>query len=198
MWGRSRLAVTATAGTAALLLIVSSAEASLVSDVVVRFDPPMQTVSINDVFTVDLIADISAPVVGWGLDVDLSVPTIASISAPPIVVFPPWIAATAADGDGLAGLADPFAPTNGSVSGAGILLATLTFQADAQGTTDLLTSVTPGDLTEGFALDPTGFATITFQPGEVTVIPEPATLLPLLAVLSCGLGLTRSRRRGRQ
>ena len=129
---------------------------------------------------------------------DLSVPTIASSFAAPIVVFPPWVAAAAADGDGLAGLADPFAPTNGSVSGTGILLETLTFQADAQGTTDLLMSTTPGDLTEGFPLDPTGFATITFEPGQLTVIPEPTTLLPLLAAMSCGLGLTRPRRRLQQ
>ncbi len=176
MWGRSQLAATA----AALLLIVSSAGASLVTDVVVRFDPPIQTVNINDVFTVDLIADITAPVVGWGLDVGLSVPSIASIFTAPAVAFPPWIAAAAADGDDLAALADPLAPTNGSVSGTGILLATLTFQADAQGTTDLLMSTTPGDLTEGFPLDPTGFATITFEPGLVTVIPEPGTVSFLL------------------
>ncbi len=191
MWGRSQLATTA----AALLLIASSAEASLVTDVIVRFDPPTQTVDVNDVFTVDLVADITTPVVGWGLDVDLSVPTIASTFAAPIVVFPPWIAAAAADGDGLAGLADPFAPTNGSVSGTGILLATLTFQADAQGTTDLLMSTTPGDLTEGFPLDPTGFASITFEPGQVTVIPEPTALLPLVCA---GLMLLRSRRRLRR
>ena len=120
------------------------------------------------------------------------------MSRPPSVAFPPWITTTTADGDGLAGLADPFAPTNGSVSGTGILPATLTFRADAQGTTDLLMSTTPGDLTEGFPLDPTGFATITFEPGQITVIPEPATLLPMLAVLTCGLGWTRSRRRLRR
>ncbi len=190
MWGRSQLAATA----AALLLIVSSAGASLVTDVVVRFDPPIQTVNINDVCTVDLIADNTAPVVGWGLDVGLSVPSIASIFTAPAVAFPPWVAAAAVDGDDLAALADPLAPTNGSVSGTGILLATLTFQADAQGTTDLLAGTTPGDLTEGFPLDPTGFATLSFEPGQVTVIPEPGTLGSLLCA---GLMLMRSRRRNR-
>ena len=188
MWRKGFLAV------ATLLLIASIVEAGLVSDVVVRFVPPSQIVNFDDVFTVDVVADINTPVVGWGLDVDLSVPTIASTFAAPSVAFPPWIAAAAADGDGLAGLADPFAPTNGSVSGIGILLATLTFHADAQGTTDLLMSTTPGDLSEGFPLDPTGFATVTFEPGQVVVVPEPATLLPLLAVLSCGVGWPRGRR----
>jgi len=41
-------------------------------------------------------------------------------------------------------------------------------------------SVTPGDLNEGFALAPTGFSDVTFQPGHVTV-PEPGTALVLLA-----------------
>jgi len=176
-------------------LIVSSGRTSLAQGVLVRFDPPIQTVNINDVLTVDMLADITAPVVAWGLDVTLSLPAIASTFAAPGVAFPPWIAATTADGDGLAGLADPFAPTNGSVSGIGILLATLTFRANAQGTTDLLASTTAGDLTEGFALDPTGFATITFQPGRINVVPEPATLLPLLF---SGLMLAHSRRRLRR
>jgi len=57
---------------------------------------------------------------------------------------------------------------------------------------------TPGDLTEGFALDPTGFATATFEPGQVNVIPEPATLLPLACVLIGSFGRARSRRRVRR
>ena len=108
------------------------------------------------------------------------------------------IAATTADGDGLAGLADPFAPTNGSVSGTGILLATLTFRADAEGMTDLIASTTPGDQTEGFPLDPTGFANVTFEPGQIIIIPEPATVLPLLCALFGGLGGVRARRRKRR
>lgn len=188
MWGRSRLAAIAIA----LLLTVSSGQTSLAQGVFVRFNPPMQTVNIGDVFTVDMLADITAPVVAWGLDVTLSLPAIASTFAAPMVGSPTWLAAGTMDGDSLAGLADPFAPTNGSVSGTGILLAKLTFQANALGTTDLLASITPGDLSEGFPLDPTGFATITFQPGQINVVPEPATLLPLLCA---GLMLARSRRR---
>jgi len=50
------------------------------------------------------------------------------------------------------------------VSGPGVLLATLTFHADAIGEVDLNASVTPGDPWEGFALDPSGFATLAFEP----------------------------------
>ncbi len=49
----------------------------------------------------------------------------------------------------------------------------------------MLASVTPADLTEGFALDPTGFAEVTFEPGEVTVVPTPGAVV--LGVMGLGL-----------
>ena len=67
------------------------------------------------------------------------------------------------------------------MNGPGVLLATLTFHADAIGEVDLNASVTPGDPWEGFALDPSGFATLAFEPGHVIVTPEPAAAA-LLAV----------------
>lgn len=165
------------------------ADASLV---VCRFEPPSQTVALGGIFTVDIVADIDMPVVGWGLDLSLLTPGILLPTGPP-AIGADWLSALAPDGDGLAGLASPLPPTNGSVSGTGIVLATLSFSADAIGATDLVASVTPGDLTEGFALDPTGFATMTFQPGQVTVVPEPATALLLVGV-GCVILIRRRKR----
>lgn len=177
----------------ALIALAGSAKASIVQ---VSFQSPATTVVLGDLFTVDIVADTTAPIVGWGLDLNLSTPGILSLAAAPAIPSPPWRTTTGADGDGLVGLADPLAPVNGSVTGTGILLATLTFSADVIGQTDLVLSVTPGDLTEGFPLTTPGdFATVSFALGSVTVVPEPIPLFSLtfgaLAVLS------RRRRRPR-
>ncbi|MEE9294619.1 MAG: PEP-CTERM sorting domain-containing protein [Phycisphaerae bacterium] len=79
-----------------------------------------------------------------------------------------------------------------SIAGDDILLATITLSADALGETDLLLSTTAGDLTEGFPLDPTGFAGITFEPGHVTVIPAPGTVL--LGMIGLGVAGWAKRR----
>lgn len=162
------------------------------ADVNVRFDPPMVEVLLGTTFDIDILADITDPVVGWGLDLTLQDPAIASLTGAPTIVAP-WLAGFAPDGDGLVGLADPFSPINGSVSGIGIVLATLSFSVDALGGTDLNLSVTLGDLTEGFPLDPTGFdATVTFEIGHINVTPEPASLLLMALAIPILLG---SRRR---
>ena len=155
--------------------------------VTVRFDPPEKTVNLGENFTVGLVADISDPVVGWGLDVSALTRGIISPVGMP-VIGPVWVPAYAADGDGLAGLAYP-----SSVSGPGVLLATLTYHADALGEADLLAGVTPTDGTEGFALDPTGFATVDFQSGHIIVLPEPAAAMLLAAAGLSALGLRRRR-----
>lgn len=143
-------------------------------DVCIRFDPPDTTVNLNDVFTIDIIADINTPLVGWGFDMAIDTPAVVSLFLDPAIPAP-WLAAFAPDGDKLAALADPFEPVNGSVSGFDIPLATLTFTADTVGETDLLLSYTLADPTEGFAKDPAGFAEVLFEAGYITVIPEPVT-----------------------
>ncbi|MCK4660127.1 MAG: hypothetical protein KAV82_11450 [Phycisphaerae bacterium] len=140
------------------------------ASVIVRFDPPDITADLGDVFNIDIVADISDPVVAWGLDLTIDDESVISLAGEP-VIGPDWTAAYAPDGDGLAGVAFPE-----SVSGNVILLATMTLSADVIGESDLRVSVTPGDFNEGFGLDPEGFDTVTFELGHVTVIPEPVAL----------------------
>ncbi|MFH1108167.1 MAG: cohesin domain-containing protein [Planctomycetota bacterium] len=155
---------------------------------IVRFDTPERTVGLGDVFTIDILADVGDPLVGWGFDLSFD-PSILSLVDSP-AIGPRWIPASAPDGDGLAGLAFP-----DSVSGAGVRLASVTFSAVTLGETGLTMSTTAGDLTEGFALDPTGFAQAVFESAHVFVVPEPATGLLCAIVLSI-IGL-RARRWGR-
>jgi len=49
-------------------------------------------------------------------------------------------------------------------------------------------------LTEGFPLDPTGFADVTFEGGHVRVIPEPTTMILLAMLGLLGLRWPRERR----
>ena len=143
--------------------------------------PSELSVELGEVFNIDIVADIPDAVVAWGLDLTIEDAIVLSPVGDP-VIGPLWIAGYAPDGDGLAGLTYP-----SSVVGNDILLATITFSADAVGETDLLLSddnppphlSPPNDLTEGFGLDPTGFAEVTYQPGHVEVVPEPATLILL-------------------
>ncbi len=136
--------------------------------VTVHFEPADAQVAVGSTFSVQMLADITEPVVGWGLDVSFD-PAVLARNAPP-VLGPAWLAGNAPDGDGLLGVAFPE-----SVSGNAILLATLQFTAIAPGQTWLTAATTPGDWNEGFALDPDGFDAFTVQPASLTVLPEPAT-----------------------
>lgn len=150
--------------------------------VCVRFNPVNSEIILGHSFDIDIVADINAAVVGWGLDVTVATPGVISTLSNP-TIGPSWFAVGAPDGDHLAGLAFP-----DSVVGTDIVLATLHFTADADGETDLLLSITGGDQTEGFALDPSGFATTQFDVGHVFV-PEPASLA--LMILTGALALRR-------
>ncbi len=149
---------------------------------IVRFDTPERTIGLGDVFTIDILADVGDPLVGWGVDLSFDPAILSRVDSP--AIGPRWFPASAPDGDGLAGLAFP-----DSVSGAGVLLASVTFSGVTLGETDLTLSRTPGDLTEGFALDPVGFAEPVFESAHVFVVPEPcAGLLGVIALSVIGLG----------
>lgn len=162
------------------------------ADVVVRFEPDVSTVGLGDTFTVDIVADLFDPILAWGIDLTVSDGSVLStwqdnalLSLP--VIGPQWAdPGSTPDGDLLGGVAFPNA-----ISGTDIILATITLSADALGETDLFLGddnpfpfeFPPNDLTEGFGLDPTGFATVTYLSGHVLVTPEPSTAL-LLSVAS--------------
>ena len=149
--------------------------------VIVSFSPSSANVTVGDTFTVDVIADIPDPVIGWGLDISFD-GSVLSLGGTP-TIGGSWNSIFAPDGDGLAGIA-PFPST---VSGSGIVLATLTFDALTAGVTDLIASISAGDLTEGFPLTlPGSFSPVTFINGSIVVssasntVPEPSIALLLI------------------
>lgn len=148
------------------------------TDVCIRIEPGWSVVQPGEVFTVNIVAELNRPVFGWGLDLTISMPGVLTQAALP-VIGPAWFAGVAPDGDRLVGLAFP-----DSIMGENVLLAEISLHADAPGLTPLALSVAPGDNTEGFPLDPSGFATMTFHPALIRVAPEPATALVLLMALS--------------
>lgn len=161
--------------------------------VTVRFEPLDLTVGLGDIFTIDIVADIPDPVLAWGLDATVANPPILTSHVnnallPLPAIGPAWLnPGSTPDGDLLAGVAFPGA----SVTGVSVVLATLTLAAAEVGETDLLLSDdNPADLTEGFGLDPTGFAIVNYTPGHVLVTPEPGAL----AFLAIGI-LTMMRKR---
>lgn len=164
---------------AAAALLVTSLAATGQADITVRFVPPEEIVSLGTLFTMDIVADLPDPVLAWGFDLTIADPSIVSLVGGP-AIGSSWLPTFTPDGDGLGGLAFPT-----GVSGAGVLLATVTFSADALGETDLFLSVTAGDVTEGFGLDPTGLGEVVFEAGHIRVVPAPAALL--LGALGLGM-----------
>jgi hypothetical protein len=171
-------------------LLIGLLASPALATIVVSFDPPSQSVDIGmGITTVDIVADIPTEdaIIGWGLDLGTTGTSVSfdPVTYPP-VIGPLFTPAFAPDGDGLCGLVPP----PDTVSGSGILLATVVLTLDDLGTTYLDASYTPGDwadLTEGFMTE-FGFADVSFVQGSVTVTPEPASLL-LLALV----GLLRRR-----
>jgi len=152
---------------------------------------PMDSVipSVGGTTTVDLVANIPEDdkILGWGLDVLVSNPSIVSMTD--VTIGPMFDPFPAPDLDGLAG--SVFPPTDG-VWGANVLLATIEFTGLKEGSAYLFSGATPADLTEGFAkFLPVGeFADAQFMcDSTITVLPEPGSLALLM------LGLLALRRR---
>jgi hypothetical protein len=175
------------------LLIVSAAAAPASASVIAYLSPQSSTQAQGASFQVGVYADFTVPqgatgLLGFGLDLAYD-HALISLTAPP-QIGPGFTAFTGPDGDGLGGIAASALP------GGTLLLATLSFHADAPGVSALLLSVTAGDLTEGFALDPTGFDAVQFSAGQVTVVPEPGSF-GLLGAALAALACARRRRGGR-
>jgi hypothetical protein len=160
----------------ASLLLAAPAPAAVIAYVVAP-----ASVGIGTQFDVELRANLGDPTIGWGLDLGFDPSVVQKVSGP--TIGPDWLAATASDGDGLAGI---------SLTGLSgdRRLAVVRFQAIAQGSTSFVLSDTLADLSEGFALDPSGFATVQYQSATVQVVPEPGTALLALLGLA-GMALAR-------
>jgi hypothetical protein len=150
--------------------------------VIVTLVPALSRIAVGDSVQLDLVAEFTAgdSVLAWGLDLSLD-PALLALSGTP-ALGPSWLAFATPDGDGLGGVA--LAGLSGSH-----LLASLTLVALAPGSAQLGLAVTPRDRTEGFALDPSGFASgVVFQGTTLTLLPEPAApALLVLAALRHGL-----------
>lgn len=157
------------------------------------FTPQDTVVFVGDSFNVDIVADIESTeaIIGWGLDLGYDT---TQLSWDSVTVGSLWTPLSG-DGDGLGGLFPPplFPPTG--VWGSDVLLASLEFSCLDIGISSLDLSVTPGDWTEGFAIDPNlggGFTDWDYTAGSVSNVPEPATML----LLGSGIaGLAAFRRK---
>ena len=153
----------------------------------VRFVLADPGVAVGATTTLEIRADMDAPVLGFGIDLVLDPAVLTATTSP--VIGPSWTPVFAPDGDGLAGLA----PISGVV-GSDVLLATLTVARSSILQTTIDGSVTPGDLAEGFALLAGGFDAVTFTPTTLAAIPEPGTLV----LVAGGLAATARWRRARR
>jgi hypothetical protein len=162
-----------------LWLAVTTASPALATTIV-RFEPSGAVVAVGNTVLVDVVADFSVPIVAFGFDLTIA-PALLSLDS--AVVGPLWIGVFAPDGDGLAGLT----LTSGIV-GSSVVLATLELTALIPGVAQLLASITPGDLTEGFGLAVGGFDSVQFEPTPISVVPE-ASVFALLGagfvILGC-------------
>jgi len=168
---------------AVLLLSLAVLGAPAHASVIVTLTPAASSVAVGDTVTVDVVGQFGAPdlVLAWGLDLVLD-PALVAVSGAP-TLGPSWIAFATPDGDGLGGVA--LAGVTGTHH-----LATLTLEALAPGLVQLGFATTPRDRTEGFALDPTGFASgVVFQGASLEILPEPRLLA--FAALAAGALLRR-------
>jgi hypothetical protein len=182
---RMRAAPSPRRAAAGLILAATALGAPAASaNVIVSLVPSTMTVAVGDEFTVDIVADADSLLLGFGIDILAD--AILGPGSVPTEIGPAWTPVLAPDGDGLAGLA----PVEG-LTGAGILLATVSFEALAPGLAHLDIGATAGDLTEGFPLKAGGFDTFDTAPATVHVVPEPSTLI-LVALGLLGLAAGRS------
>jgi hypothetical protein len=165
-----------------------------------EIQPSATTVALGETFSIELRADLGLPVLAFGFDLHWDDDRLDYLG--PAVFAPGWMQLANAMG----APAEPFPElarvdlgalaTPSAAAGLNLLLATLSFRARSLGSAHLELSITPADLTEGFALlTPGSFDTFALAGAQVSVVPEPHTAL-LLAAGLFGLGVRFRRRAG--
>lgn len=176
---------------ARMILLAGCALSLSEAAVLLSFSPGTTNVSAGQSFSVDLLADLPDPIVGWGLDLSFN---SAVLSLTGFTLDSQWTSVLSPDGDNIGGLAFPSA-----IGGNGVRLGTFSFMALANGTSPLETLFDSGDFTEGFLLASGSFDSVAAAVGSVQVgapgptpVPEPSTWHCL--ALACGaLTLRRGR-----
>lgn len=194
---------------AALLLAFTGLGVPASAAIVVHFDPPVVNANVGDTVTFNLYADVppDQALLGWGLflrltnDVVVRQPGMNGVLTGSATIgtgLPgtDWWAAGNIDQIGeevttnpsqrLAGLAFPT-----PIAGASSLLLTISFVAQANGTSDIIAydNRANGDNATGFALvPPKGFADVIYLNGRIN-IPAPGAGMGIL------IGLVAVRRR---
>jgi len=167
-----------------IALLATGMAATADATTLVRFLPAANPLAVGQETTLEIVADFDEPVVGFGLDLVLAGTSVVTLDD--LAVGPAWTPVPAPDGDGFAGLA----PVTGYV-GNGVVLATVTLQALLSGATTIGAAITPGDLTEGFALLGSGFDDVLFEPAILQVLPEPGS--GLFVAIGVGMALALAR-----
>jgi hypothetical protein len=163
-----------------ILAVSAEAQRAHAATVSISLSPPAASVSIGQSFSVDINADIAAPIVAWGVNLvfDSNILTLDSNT-----VGAAWFPASGSRPGDLAGIAFP-----SPVTGLDVLLTRLNFTAVGTGQTILTLSIDPNNLTEGFPLLAGTFADFTLGNGFVTVndasaaVPEPSTSALMISI----------------
>ena len=164
--------------------VLGTAQVARAESIVVSFVPSATSVTVGEVFTIDVIASIptSANLVSWGMDIDFNSDVLAHDALADVAIGAAFTTtfAPVGDGDGLLGITlAPDPPANGG----DFVLATLTFTAIEAGVTEITGAYTADDPFEGFFGSGGTVLPIDFGSAMVTVVPLPP------AVLVGGLGL---------
>jgi hypothetical protein len=152
--------------------------------VIVSFSMPSLTFVAGQTVTVNVLANIPDPVLGFGIDVRVD---SAKLSPSGFTTGLLWFPVSGSQQDDVAGIAFP-----SSISGSGVLLGTASFIALTSGTSGLTAVYDSRNLAEGFLLASGGFAANNLgDEAPVTPsTPEPTAVI----LIGTGLALFRTRK----
>jgi hypothetical protein len=154
------------------------------ASVLVSATPSNPAFSAGQTLSVDILATIPSPILGFGIDFNFD---LAQLALNSITIGSSWFSAVGTEPNDIAGLAFP-AP----VAGANVLLATLSFTALTSGSTTFDLAYDSTNLAEGFLLADGGFDTTNLRDESAVtgLVPEPSSLL----LVGAGLALARALR----